>query len=616
MAEVGLIASGMGIASLGIQIGSGIIRLKQLWDDVKDAPEEIRYLLEEIDTLNEVLSTIDDSDLLPSTAKSLELCSRGAKLLQSIVQELEASMAKGKKLGGFKCVLKRGTIDRLRERLKSAVMMLTLSYQTYFASIQTRRHQQALVHEREVREQLKELNVTWSQSLTTTFFSCPQRDPSVSNTRIVELTEEVVDTVQPQSLAESNCKLQPGSRKSTVASIRQKALLARLRAPTLLWYHAKTMELYFSRAPSGWDFSIHLYNVVPSGSAIFDFAFEGDIEGIQRLLQEGKASLSDRTEFGGTVLDYAALKRRTETCRFLINQGADPSVSSKSSALEIGLRNALFLEPSPGTLTDLCNLLSKNLEIEDPFETATLTAVNLETLLWLLKASQSLHVSRSAEDIALFVIRMVPHLDVNEQGAAVRYLLDGRDLETMKGVSDEYGSTLLSAMASHLGMYYNQYFSERGLKRQAPVQLLALISDLVRSGFDVTSMRYSEPYYVTNLLDIVDSALAGFDGDPIPPLIAWLEVLRDNGIDLEEYGLKEKQMQRNFRIRKNLSLWKEVSRVGKEDYRIEIRFIGFDYGPEPADWRFWFTEELEPWFLEFWDMLDHPERAMPGAWCF
>lgn len=133
MAEVGLIASGMGIASLGIQIGSGIIRLKQLWDDVKDAPEEIRYILEEIETLNEVLSTVDDNDLLPSTTKTLELCSKGAKLLQSTIQELEASMTKRKKLGGLKCVLKRGTIDTLRERLKSAVMMLTLSYQTYFA---------------------------------------------------------------------------------------------------------------------------------------------------------------------------------------------------------------------------------------------------------------------------------------------------------------------------------------------------------------------------------------------------------------------------------------------------------------------------------------------------
>ncbi|KUJ17096.1 uncharacterized protein LY89DRAFT_71983 [Mollisia scopiformis] len=69
MAELGLIASGMGIASLGIQIGSGIIKLKQLWDDVNDAPEDIKYLLEEIETLSDLLSSTDENDNLPRSAK-------------------------------------------------------------------------------------------------------------------------------------------------------------------------------------------------------------------------------------------------------------------------------------------------------------------------------------------------------------------------------------------------------------------------------------------------------------------------------------------------------------------------------------------------------------------
>ncbi len=134
MAELGLIASGMGIASLGIQIGSGIIKLKQLWDDVKDAPEEIQYLLDEIETLSQVLSAVDDDDNLPlSAAKRLELCSKGANLLKSLLEELQASVGKRKRLGGLKNVLKKGTVERLRERLKSAVMMLNLSCQTYFA---------------------------------------------------------------------------------------------------------------------------------------------------------------------------------------------------------------------------------------------------------------------------------------------------------------------------------------------------------------------------------------------------------------------------------------------------------------------------------------------------
>jgi len=33
----------------------------------------------------------------------------------------------------------------------------------------------------------------------------------------------------------------------------------------------------------------------------------------------------------------------------------------------------------------------------------------------------------------------------------------------------------------------------------------------------------------------------------------------------------------------------------------KLRMISFTYGPKLSDW-------------EFWDMVDHPERTMPGAW--
>jgi len=43
MAELGLAASGIGIASLALQVGDCIVRLKSFWDAVKDAPEEIKH---------------------------------------------------------------------------------------------------------------------------------------------------------------------------------------------------------------------------------------------------------------------------------------------------------------------------------------------------------------------------------------------------------------------------------------------------------------------------------------------------------------------------------------------------------------------------------------------
>lgn len=71
MAELGIAASGIGIASLAIQVGDSILKVRGFWDRVKEAPEDIRYILEEIETLSLVLSDLgrnNDHGDLPQIA--------------------------------------------------------------------------------------------------------------------------------------------------------------------------------------------------------------------------------------------------------------------------------------------------------------------------------------------------------------------------------------------------------------------------------------------------------------------------------------------------------------------------------------------------------------------
>lgn len=140
MAELGLIASGMGIASLGLQIGESILKLKDFWGRVKDAPEDVRYLLDEMETLKLLLSDLSilESEIVvapsaPSSSLSscFVFCQRGADLLQTLLQDLNKQIVERKIMGGVKAVLKKGTIDKLRDRLRSAQGMLMISYQNY-----------------------------------------------------------------------------------------------------------------------------------------------------------------------------------------------------------------------------------------------------------------------------------------------------------------------------------------------------------------------------------------------------------------------------------------------------------------------------------------------------
>jgi hypothetical protein len=89
--------------------------------------------------------------------------------------------------------------------------------------------------------------------------------------------------------------------------------------------------------------------------------------------------------------------------------------------------------------------------------------------------------------------------------------------------------------------------------------------------------------------------------------IVWLQQLHSAGVDLLEYGRTEKEIHSQKKVSKE---WTST----RGTRMLLLRLISFTYGPEPADWKFWFSEGMEVYFVQFWDMVDHPERALPGAW--
>ena len=130
MAEIGVNASGMGIASLGAQIRDSIMRIKGFWDSVKKAPEEIDYMLEDITTLSLVFSKTKSTAAANSNSLSrhLERCNAGLKILQALVQDMNLGIKESKVLGSAKAVLKKKKDGQVRERLTRSQPILMLSY--------------------------------------------------------------------------------------------------------------------------------------------------------------------------------------------------------------------------------------------------------------------------------------------------------------------------------------------------------------------------------------------------------------------------------------------------------------------------------------------------------
>jgi hypothetical protein len=91
-----------------------------------------------------------------------------------------------------------------------------------------------------------------------------------------------------------------------------------------------------------------------------------------------------------------------------------------------------------------------------------------------------------------------------------------------------------------------------------------------------------------------------------PVARVWLEILYEAGVDLVQYGKEEVRIFLTGYMYRAARTW---------------RILFFTYGPTPEDWEFRLVNEY--WDREydryhavqqFWNMVENPERNIPGAW--
>ena len=129
MAEIlGAVTSGVTIGALAGQIASSVKKMKSFLDEVKDAPENIRILLEDIEHLQLLLADIEDdyarnpySELLiqnNSASPCLNHCKRGVEKLTRLVEEIDIELQdKGRakrRLAGVKVVWRRDRVEKYK----------------------------------------------------------------------------------------------------------------------------------------------------------------------------------------------------------------------------------------------------------------------------------------------------------------------------------------------------------------------------------------------------------------------------------------------------------------------------------------------------------------------
>jgi hypothetical protein len=318
---------------------------------------------------------------------------------------------------------------------------------------------------------------------------------------------------------------------------------------------------------------------------------------------------------------------------------------------------------------ELARLLGEGVDMEEESLNPSQTFRGDSALLsWLISETETDYYQRDLRSRVclatnLCSITRQPYVESLIRGLLGSYAIDS----TVCGISDRRGRTLLQSVLRHLGEQYytspqeynslvrdkfgvNCFRSQNHSKTSVLQSLLNFASELVVAGSDLHAlesipskkMRPAQEYFRTPLKSVIDGfqhshdincqdindsfsmwrdANSFIETDPekvLVTVVLWLRVLESAGIDLEQYGQKEKLIYQKG-LAENIYWFtlvqKETGADTKEPIRRYVMYsFTFIYGPTAADWKFWLIEQMDDSFWEFWDMVDHPERAMPGYW--
>lgn len=152
MAEiVGAVASGFTLAGVAVGSARTVIRLRQLWSEVKDVPQAVQGLMLKIELFESiilemeqtVMVTLTDKELAlgpdSAIARSTEHCQRQLKGLSDLINDLEAAITAQKRskraVAKVKVVLGGSRLTEFERRMRDVVDILVIAMNARILSV-------------------------------------------------------------------------------------------------------------------------------------------------------------------------------------------------------------------------------------------------------------------------------------------------------------------------------------------------------------------------------------------------------------------------------------------------------------------------------------------------
>ncbi|KAL4802531.1 hypothetical protein BDV18DRAFT_166865 [Aspergillus unguis] len=556
MAEVlGVVASAVSLLTLIEQIVTGIERLKALRKSITTLPHELQDLIEEIEIVQGVLGTLtpDMFNFLNVASTERRLATFANDLEWLIIEVEKYRLAAGRKMGALKIALKREELKSQRRNLDSVKNSASI----------------------------RDLN-------------------SIIRARAIERS---VVTAANEFHQTSSTRIRKDKYKA------KRTWEYRFRTP--LFVIDKIWSLQTRRLSSGWTFSFQVHNVIPFGSPIFQYTMSGNIQEVQRMFQEGLASPYDCDPHGNNLLNYAAINRRIETCKFLLDAGTDPYLKNSGG---FGPRDQVnmssmvwFIEPDEAPLIiELYRLFFKTVDEADDL----LEGLDRDERHWLLEFC--------GPPEALTIIQESAALDYSALPLETRFKLAMAMRSGFKRPT-----VLQTAMGGHIPAEAYRLKLDDG---QTLLQKMAepLLADAIAARADACMISHFGSVR-TPLLAFLEMytwnwfAIRQMKYDFTFILQIWVREMKYAGLDLEDYGAREQNLYQLGYVDLDFDMY-----VGTLSYRplmddgeyewLPFRVIGLGYGPEVEDWKLWITNPIDELVGEFWESIERTGEVMPGTW--
>ncbi|KAF4879257.1 hypothetical protein CGCSCA1_v001727 [Colletotrichum siamense] len=635
MAEaLGLAASVIAVADLTGKTICLTIKLKSLWEEVRDVPVILLQKAEDLQQLEELLDLAEQDvveDATPTTVRdAIDKARTATKDVQSTIdtytEELANKRRYRRRIAAVKVVIQKDHLRTLEQKLDRALKLCNMAIIVAYGRYSKFTHQQ------------------FTGQTSTMVVSVAKQDPLVDLRDTGSRTSRQIVLSNTTKPPDNIIFQSPSLFGRLCFGHHNQSYSFCLRIPD--WLGGKVYSAVINSSIIGWKNCLLIYPVIADfEEEIWDLVEDDNVIVLQKYLQERNLTPLVHDTVGLNLLHIALLRESIETAQWLLSYGLNPG-----SFDECGAGVYIETADSPFELYIASfdsKTRSRQVEILKLCQAHMPDTVGSYDLIWGsmisersfedFKAVQMLIEPRySAFDVSIRyshasdgvrfsnwgwqeVTRLVPEAEPLTEGFVAMCRSDEYVYGLSATVADVMGRDLAGQHSKESDLPANRYF-HRVMSNIARVDMEDITSLKDNTYLRRTGVTPFSLFLWQFLVDLDWHPPQSFDQILQSSIIHWTTTLYSGGVDLLDYGRKVRDIYQDLG-------WfvseKTVWRPASEDYPREIPYtcslLGITYGSLPSQWRLWWAPNINDYAAEFWNMVENPGSTtsgfnVPGGW--